>query len=109
MQSIQAIINAAEAAGALRAGVTFADIGLVLVRFSRPLPGPFPHGLDEQLAHRHLDLVIDGLRAVRQGTAPPLSGPALTLEHSERHVGRRARPRAEVQGPMPKSTVRPTR
>jgi AcrR family transcriptional regulator len=77
---VEAMISAAQLAGTLRADVTFADIGLLLVRLSRPLPGPFPRALDDSLAHRHLDLLIDGLRAGRAGTPATLSGPALTLD-----------------------------
>jgi hypothetical protein len=79
VQPVQRLIAAAQAAGRLRADVTFADIGLLLVRLSRPLPGPFPRGLDLELAHRHLDLVLDALKAPADMDAPPLRGPALTL------------------------------
>ena len=73
---IQAIIDAAQAAGSLRADVAFADISLLLVRLTRPLPGGIPATLDNDLAHRHLDIVLDGLQA-RQNR--PLRGPALNL------------------------------
>jgi AcrR family transcriptional regulator len=75
----QAIIDAAQEEGMLRADVTFADIGLLIIRLSRPLPGAFPHELDASLAHWHLEIVIDGLRTVRDPSAPALAGPALTL------------------------------
>lgn len=71
------IVDAVHRAGSLPAGVTFADIGLLLVRLARPLPGPIPPELNDELAHRHLDLLIDGLRQKgRRGKA--LRGPALT-------------------------------
>lgn len=75
---VQAMIDGARADGTLRPEVTFGDIGLLLIRLSRPLPGPFPRGLDDRLAHRHLDLFIDGLRGDR-GT-DVLPGPAMSLE-----------------------------
>jgi hypothetical protein len=51
---------------------------MMLVRLSRPLPGPLPRELVEELAHRHLDLIIDGLRAT--AAAPgALGGPALSF------------------------------
>jgi AcrR family transcriptional regulator len=77
--ALQATIDAAQADGALRPEVAFGDIGLLLVRLSRPLPGPFPRGLDARLAHRHLDLLLDGLRGGGDHPAGALPGPALTL------------------------------
>lgn len=43
--------------------ISFGDIGTLLVRLSRPLPGPVPTDVNDELAHRHLDLVLAGLRA----------------------------------------------
>jgi catechol 2,3-dioxygenase-like lactoylglutathione lyase family enzyme len=34
---------------------------------------------DDRLAHRHLDLLLDGLRAIRDQSVTPLPGSALTL------------------------------
>lgn len=76
---IQQMIDRAQAAGTLRPDVAFGDIALLLVRVARPLPGPVPRDLDDGLAHRHLDLLLDGLRVVRRRAAAPLRGPALTL------------------------------
>jgi AcrR family transcriptional regulator len=77
---LQAIIDAAHSAGTLRPDVTFGDIGVLVIRFSRPLPGDFPRGLNDRLAHRHLDLLITGLQETDTASAENLSGPALTLE-----------------------------
>jgi AcrR family transcriptional regulator len=74
------IIDAARQDGTLRPDVTFGDIGLVIMRLSRPLPGPFSAELDSELAHRQLDLLIDGLRADRRAAAASLTGPALSLD-----------------------------
>src|SRR5439155_5023313 len=63
VEPVLRLIEAAQAAGRLRADVAFGDIGLLLVRLSRPLPGPFPRELDMRLAHRHLDLVLAALEA----------------------------------------------
>ena len=64
--------------GTLRADVTSGDIGMLIVRLTRPLPGPFPAEMNNSLSHRHLSLLIDGLRpAARE---PMLPGPALTIE-----------------------------
>jgi hypothetical protein len=51
---------------------------MLLVRLSRPLPGPIAPELNDRLAHRHLDLFIEGLRP--KGRRRRLSGPALSRE-----------------------------
>jgi AcrR family transcriptional regulator len=73
------IIAAGQMAGQLRPDVAFGDIGTLLVRLSRPLPGPFPRELDLRLAHRHVDLFLDALRMSPGSRPTELSGPALTL------------------------------
>jgi AcrR family transcriptional regulator len=78
-EQVQALIDSALADATLRADVTFGDIGLLIVRFSRPLPGAFGRALDASLAHRHLDVVIEGLRTRRGHSPGLLSGPALSL------------------------------
>ena len=75
---LEALVGAAHQAGTLRADVTPADIGLLIVRPSRPLPGGFPPETNTSLSHRHLDLLIDGLSATARQRAH-LAGPALTL------------------------------
>ena len=73
------LIDRAHAAGTLRPDVAFADIGFLLVRLARPLPGPIPRDLNNRLAHRHLELLLDGLRTDRAESVAPLPEPALTL------------------------------
>lgn len=85
---MQELIDRAHAAGALRKDVTFGDIGLLVVRLSRPLPGPFGRDMNDQLAHRHLDLLINGLRADSGGE---LSGPAMSLKDLQRLSARSRR------------------
>jgi AcrR family transcriptional regulator len=76
--AIDPLVDAAKRAGTLRADVTSGDIGMLIVRMTRPLPGPFPAEMNNSLGHRHLSLLIDGLRpAARE---PVLPGPALTIE-----------------------------
>ena len=60
---VQHLIDAAHADQSLAADVTFGDIALMLVRLARPLPGPVPPELNDRLAHRHLDLLTEGLRS----------------------------------------------
>lgn len=72
---VEELLAEAHATGRLRTDVVFGDIGLLLTRLSRPLPGPIPDGTQNALAHRHADLFLAGLRA--DPAAPPLAGPAL--------------------------------
>lgn len=69
------MIATGQSSGALRADIAFGDIGTLLVRLSRPLPGPIPPEVDRRLAHRHIDLLLQALRI----QTPPLSGPELSL------------------------------
>jgi AcrR family transcriptional regulator len=77
-QPLQDMIDGAHRAGSLRRGVTFGDIGLLIVRMSRPLPGPFPREVSDSLGHRHLDIVVNGLRPNAEHRAK-IGGPALSL------------------------------
>jgi AcrR family transcriptional regulator len=71
---IEELINDARHQGLIRDELRFADIGLLLVRLSRPLIG-LKDELQLPYAHRHLDLVLAGMRPGE----PPLSGPRFTL------------------------------
>lgn len=75
---VQALVDAAHQAGTLRADVTSGDVGMLIARLSRPLPGGFSPQTNARLSHRHLELVIDGLRATARQPAQ-LSGPALNI------------------------------
>jgi AcrR family transcriptional regulator len=77
--AVQRIVEAAHADGTLAREVTFADIGLLLVRLARPLPGPLDPELNHRLAHRHLDLLIEGLRPPGAARGP-IGGPALSFD-----------------------------
>lgn len=72
------LVAAAHDAGALRKDVTFGDVGMMLVRLSRPLPGAIPSEMQDEIAHRHADVFLAGLRA--EATSDLLSGPALELD-----------------------------
>jgi hypothetical protein len=76
--------------------VASGDIGLLLVRLTRPLPGPFAPEIANGLAHRHLDLVLAGLRAPNPSGAA-LPEPAMTFDDL-RAMGRGA-PRREEHAP----------
>jgi len=75
---VQALVDAAHRVGTLRPDVTSGDIGILIVRLSRPLPGGVPPEVQHRLSHRHLNLLIDSLRATARQPAE-LGGPALTL------------------------------
>jgi AcrR family transcriptional regulator len=60
--AVERLIQAAHDDGSLPRQVEFADIGTLLVRLSRPLPGPVPAEVNDALAHRHLDLALAGMR-----------------------------------------------
>ncbi len=77
--AMQRLIDRAQSEGVLRTDVTSGDIGLLLVRLGRPYVSPFPHDLDERLAHRQLDLLLDGLRNAPHHPVASLPEPAMTL------------------------------
>jgi AcrR family transcriptional regulator len=63
-RAVRKIIADAHTAGALPEDVTFTDIVTMLVRIARPLPGPLDAEGKHDLARRHLELFIRGLRAL---------------------------------------------
>jgi hypothetical protein len=72
---VERLVDAAHGAGSLPSDVTFADVGMMLVRIARPLPGPLSGETNHDLSRRHLELFIRGLRA---DAGRPLEGPALS-------------------------------
>jgi AcrR family transcriptional regulator len=69
-----AMVRSAWRSGQLRTDVGLGDVGLMVIRLARPLPGAFPRQFDDAVAHRQLDIMLDGLRAEHShGTAPGLS------------------------------------
>lgn len=64
---IEDLIERAHEAGALSQDVTFDDIGMMLVRLARPLPGPMSDEVKHELARRHLALFVRGLRTPMDG------------------------------------------
>ena len=84
-KAVEALVDAARDSGDLPSDVSFADVGMMLVRIARPIPGPMPMEQKDELARRHLELFIRGLRAPAQGT---LDGPALSLDDLSSMVGR---------------------
>jgi AcrR family transcriptional regulator len=74
-EAVSALVDAAHKSGDLPEDVTFLDVGMMLVRIARPLPGPMAPDLKDELARRHLDLFIRGLRAP---ATEPLGGPEVS-------------------------------
>jgi AcrR family transcriptional regulator len=72
---LQAIIDRGHQDGSLARNIEFGDIGTLLVRLSRPLPGPLTPQTDAELARRHLDLMLAGLRLASDET---VDGPGLS-------------------------------
>lgn len=68
----EAIVRAAWRSGQLRTDIGIGDIGLMVIRLARPLPGAFSRQFDDATAHRQLDIMLDGLRA--EHTAGPAAG-----------------------------------
>ncbi|MFV8129925.1 TetR/AcrR family transcriptional regulator [Streptomyces syringium] len=73
VDALNGLLDRARAEGSLRAEVNHVDILLVLSLISRPLPG-IEAELGQQLAHRYLRLLIQGLAAPESGRA---TGPRL--------------------------------
>jgi AcrR family transcriptional regulator len=65
--AVERLIDAAHEDGSLPREVTFGDIGTLLVRLSRPLPGGISTAANDELAHRHLNLALAGMRAGAAG------------------------------------------
>ena len=83
-RATEALVDAAHAGGGLPRDVTFLDVGMMLVRIARPLPGPMTDELKHDLARRHLELFIRGLRSAEG----PLDGPVLSRSELAELVSR---------------------
>jgi AcrR family transcriptional regulator len=85
VEPVLRMLAAGQRTGQLRSDVAFADIGTLLVRLSRPLPGPISPEVDRSLAHRHVDLFLDALRSPHT----VLTGPALSLADLQQRTAER--------------------
>lgn len=81
-QAVDALVAAAHREGSLRLDVTSGDIGLLIIRFTPPLPGAMAPEDNHRLSHRHLELLLDGL--VRVMFDQELPGPAMSVEELTR-------------------------
>ena len=76
-QLLQDLIDRGHDDGTLARSVELGDIGTLLVRLSRPLPGPVSRELDAELARRHLELALAGLQL---GSDETVDGPGPSRE-----------------------------
>ncbi len=76
---LQPMLERAQEAGLVRPDVEFGDITLMVMRLSRPLPAVTKLLIDTDIAHRHLDIYLDGLRAADSNVRTDLPGPVVTL------------------------------
>jgi AcrR family transcriptional regulator len=76
--AVEALMERARQAGQLRPDVTVGDLLIALSLLTRPLPGLDCPNLDE-VAHRHLQLFLDGLRS-SPSTPSELPGRPTVLE-----------------------------
>jgi AcrR family transcriptional regulator len=82
--ALEGIVAKAVAAGLLRSDVAIGDVLVVLTQFTRPWPG-IDYSTVETIAHRHLELLLDGMRAPQHSALP---GPSLTLTELRRVCAR---------------------
>jgi AcrR family transcriptional regulator len=78
-ESNEALAVAAHQEGSLRPDVTTGDISMLIMRFTPTLPGTIPAADTDELRHRHLELLVDGL--LRFLKHEQLPGPAMSFDH----------------------------
>ncbi|WTW93404.1 TetR/AcrR family transcriptional regulator [Streptomycetaceae bacterium NBC_01309] len=81
---VQRLLETAQAHGLVRGDVAFGDITLMVMRLTRPLPAITKILVDDDLAHRHLDIYLDGLRAEGDGARAELPPPVVALADFEK-------------------------
>ncbi len=64
------MVRRAKADGSLRSDTRVPDIVFAVIRFSRPVSLGLDPADERALAHRHLDIYLDGLAVDRQGELP---------------------------------------
>ncbi len=79
--AMQALIDDAHADGSLADEISFGDIGTLMVRLARTLPGSFPDEVERRLTARHLEIVLAGLRTAPANT---LDGVGMSLAELNR-------------------------
>jgi AcrR family transcriptional regulator len=81
-RAIESMMDKARRSGQLRPDVAIGDLMVALTQLTRPLPGTGCVDID-RFAHRHLEILLDGLRAPQRSVLP---GSAATLENLRQPV-----------------------
>ncbi|GAB2593536.1 TetR/AcrR family transcriptional regulator [Streptomyces capparidis] len=84
MAAVENLMTLAQSSGMMRADVGVGDLTVALTQLTRPLPGTTCVAV-ESFVHRHLDILLDGLRAPGRSE---LSGTTFTLADLRRACGR---------------------
>lgn len=98
-EPVQRLLSGAQAAGLVRPDVAFGDITLMVMRLCRPLPAITKLLVDDDLAHRHLDIYLDGLRGDGAPGRSELPPPKVTFADFDK-VREAAKAAAEAGRPM---------
>jgi AcrR family transcriptional regulator len=69
-RTLEKIVEQAKREGRLRTDVRIPDIGFAIVRFSRPVAPGLTLEEERAIAHRHLDIYLDGLQTDGHKTTP---------------------------------------
>ena len=75
-QTVESLLRRARESGQLRSDIAAGDLLVPIVQLTRPLPGTGRATFD-RFAHRHLELLLDGLRAPQRSVLP---GCTVTLD-----------------------------
>ncbi|WP_439679561.1 TetR/AcrR family transcriptional regulator [Embleya sp. MST-111070] len=73
---VESLMTRARAEGLLRTDIGSGDLLVAITQLTRPLPGMGGCVANDAFAHRHLDVLLDGLRAP---DPTPLSGAVVTI------------------------------
>lgn len=74
---LEAIVDQGKRSGCLREETRVVDVVFAVIRFSRPLAMGLARDDERTLAHRHLDIYLDGLRAAGADGHPLPEPPVL--------------------------------
>ncbi|MFK3979245.1 TetR/AcrR family transcriptional regulator [Micromonospora sp. NPDC050397] len=83
-RAFESLLGRARESGQVRSDVAIGDLIVPIVQLTRPLPGT-ARALLDPFAHRHLELLLDGLRAPQRSVLP---GSTVTLEALRRSTQR---------------------
>lgn len=67
---LEGILERGQSEGLIRTDIRVPDIGFAIIRFSRPVASDLLPAQERLIAHRHLDIYIDGLHTGAHVTTP---------------------------------------